>query len=81
MTGVHMHIGSNILDTDTFLEAMKVILSVAKELPNLEFIDFGGGIGAPYQEDAEPLDLQVIGQQASDVMTALQGVWTRIKGA
>ena len=69
VVGVHMHIGSNILDTDTFLGAMQVILSVAKELPNLEFIDFGGGIGVPYKEGETPLDLGVIGKQASDVMT------------
>ena len=66
--GCHMHIGSGILNADVYLAAMKVILSVAKQLPNLQFINFGGGIGIPYKEDDQAIDLQKVGNAASSMM-------------
>lgn len=68
--GAHMHIGSNVLEAATFREAMGVILSVARELPHLEFIDFGGGLGVPYNENQAPLDLPTIGRSAGELMRA-----------
>lgn len=48
--GVHQHIGSGILDPDKFIEAMRVLLNVAKSFDDLNFVDFGGGIGVPYKK-------------------------------
>lgn len=60
--GVHMHIGSGILEVTPFKIALKkyfeIIEKVVKEKKiKFEFIDFGGGIGVPYKTDAKPLDL------------------------
>ena len=43
--------------------AMNVLLKVADKdkFPDLEFIDFGGGIGVPYKPDESPLDLKEFG--------------------
>lgn len=68
IVGVHMHIGSNILDVDVYLEAMQVILDVARQLEHLEFIDFGGGLGVPYKPDDQPLDVEALGSRASQLM-------------
>ena len=57
-----MHIGSGSLDATAFVEAMEVILSVAKQLPNLQFIDFGGGLGVPYRPDQNALDIPALGR-------------------
>ena len=51
--GIHCHIGSQILDVEPFSIACKVIMDIAKKLTvqlgiKLEFIDFGGGLGIPY---------------------------------
>jgi diaminopimelate decarboxylase len=53
--GIHMHIGSQILDPGTYGEAtsklMNVVCSLKKELGiDLRFIDIGGGFGIKYQE-------------------------------
>ena len=61
VVGCHMHIGSGSLDATAFVEAMEVILSVAKQLPNLKFIDFGGGLGVPYRPDDQALDIPALG--------------------
>ncbi|MBC7473795.1 MAG: diaminopimelate decarboxylase [Candidatus Sericytochromatia bacterium] len=55
--GIHQHIGSNILDENTFLSAVDVLLKSAKELPDLDFIDFGGGLGIPYEPGEKRLNL------------------------
>ncbi|MFC1735601.1 diaminopimelate decarboxylase [Candidatus Hydrogenedentota bacterium] len=60
--GVHQHIGSGILDPALFKIAMKVILDVAKAIPGLEYIDFGGGIGVPYAPDEEHIDVPELGK-------------------
>lgn len=68
--GCHMHIGSGILDAEVYARAMAVILGVAAQLPNLQFIDFGGGIGIPYRDGQPPVDLPALGAKASELMTA-----------
>ena len=45
-----MHISSNVLDADAYRGAMAVILDVALQLPDLRFIDVGGGLEVPHQE-------------------------------
>lgn len=60
--GIHMHIGSGILDVNTFKIAAEKYLEIVKKITenldiNFEFIDFGGGIGIPYRPEEEPLNI------------------------
>jgi len=62
--GIHMHIGSGILEVKPFQSALEKLLSVARRAHeksgiDFEFIDVGGGIGVPYEPDERTLDLQV----------------------
>ncbi len=75
--GCHMHIGSGILDAGVYARAMAVILQVAARLPNLRFIDFGGGIGIPYRADQQPMDLAALGAKASELMAAFAASYGR----
>jgi diaminopimelate decarboxylase len=65
IVGIHEHIGSGILDTEKFILAMKVLLSVIikhkEKLSCLEFVDFGGGIGVPYKPEQSPIDFDEFG--------------------
>ena len=70
VVGCHMHIGSNVLNAAVYGQAMEVLLAAAGQLPHLQFIDFGGGLGVPYHEDQAPLDLAAVGQCADDMMAA-----------
>jgi diaminopimelate decarboxylase len=65
--GIHQHIGSQILNPDTFIEAMKVMFEVAVFFPELTFIDFGGGFGVPYQPGEKPLDLALLGRKMTSI--------------
>ena len=72
LTGVHQHIGSGIRDFSKFAEAMEVLLKVlrAHVLPDLEYVNFGGGIGVPYRPTEQPLDLKKFGAMLTDKFSA-----------
>ena len=60
--GIHMHIGSGILDVEPYVLAVEKLLSIAKRVHdevgvNFEFIDIGGGFGVPYKPEDQEFDL------------------------
>jgi diaminopimelate decarboxylase len=60
--GMHMHIGSGILELEPYVLAVMKLLSIAKRVHdevgiNFEFIDIGGGLGVPYKPEEKELDL------------------------
>ncbi len=62
IVGVHMHIGSGILEVEPFLPAITRLMEIACHVQDeagseLEFIDIGGGLGVPYKPEEEELDL------------------------
>jgi len=50
VVGLHMHTGSDILDADVFLKIAEILFGVARDFPNLRFIDFGSGFKVGYKE-------------------------------
>ncbi len=69
IVGIHEHIGSGILETGKFLAAMKILLTIIDKhrdkFSDLEFVDFGGGIGVPYRPDQKQIDFKVFGSAVS----------------
>jgi diaminopimelate decarboxylase len=62
--GIHMHVGSGVLDVEPFLLALDKLLGIAKKVHDelgitFEFVDMGGGLGVPYKPEEKPLDLNV----------------------
>jgi diaminopimelate decarboxylase len=60
--GIHMHIGSGILELEPYIAAVEKLLSIAKRVHDevgidFEFIDIGGGFGVPYKPEDKDLDL------------------------
>jgi len=60
--GIHMHIGSGILDVEPYVLAVEKLLSIAKRVHDevgieFEFIDIGGGFGVPYKPEDQEFDL------------------------
>jgi diaminopimelate decarboxylase len=58
ITGVDMHIGSQITELSPFENAVTLIVELARELMRdghkLAHVDFGGGLGIPYHPENEP---------------------------
>ena len=60
--GIHMHIGSGIMDVTPYIKSGERLLEVAWKINtelgiNFDFIDFGGGMGVPYKPEDKELDL------------------------
>jgi diaminopimelate decarboxylase len=60
--GMHMHIGSGILEVEPYVAAVEKLLKIAKRVHeevgiDFEFIDIGGGYGIPYKPEEKELDL------------------------
>ncbi len=60
--GLHMHTGSDILDTEVFLQGADVLLSYAALFPNLKFVDFGSGFKVPYHPEDLETDIDALAQ-------------------
>jgi diaminopimelate decarboxylase len=58
VTGVDMHIGSQITDLDPYDNAAALLAELARDLMaaghRLHHIDLGGGLGVPYRDDNAP---------------------------
>ncbi len=57
--GIHKHIGSQITDTKTYVEALSKIISLYDKLTKFDmkinYIDIGGGLGITYKDEEPPL--------------------------
>lgn len=65
VTGMHMHTGSDIVDVDVFLRGADILLDVAKDFPDLEFIDFGSGFKVKYKPSDNTTDITELGDKLS----------------
>ena len=66
--GIHMHVGSGVLNVEPFLLALDKLLSVAKKVHDeigihFEFVDMGGGLGVPYKPEDKELDLSLFSEK------------------
>ena len=66
--GIHMHIGSGILEVTPYVLAVEKLLSIAKRVHDevgidFEFIDIGGGFGVPYKPEDKEFDLAEFGSK------------------
>ena len=67
LAGINHHLGSLVMTKEPYLTGAVELLDVAKQFPGLSVIDFGGGLGVPYEEGGARLDL-------NDLSTALDGM-------
>ncbi|HKL02610.1 MAG TPA: diaminopimelate decarboxylase [Cryomorphaceae bacterium] len=70
VNGMHMHTGSDILDVDVFLRGAKLLLDVAKDFKNLDYIDFGSGFKVAYKPDDISTDIEELGDKMTDLFAA-----------
>ena len=64
--GVHMHTGSDILDPEVFLSGAEILLNIAKEFPDLDYIDFGSGFKVAYKPGDVETDIEELGGRISE---------------
>jgi diaminopimelate decarboxylase len=63
--GVHVHTGSDILDSDIFIAASKLILSVVDQFDKVKYVDFGSGFKVAYKDNGLSTDIGQFGKDFS----------------
>jgi diaminopimelate decarboxylase len=71
LKGLHFYRGTGTNATKAFTEAIDTVLSLATQLPDWSYLDFGGGFGYPYQPDGVAFAWPEFGRVLSDRLTAL----------
>ena len=60
IAGLHMHIGSQLLDAAPFGEALAKVADFCRQLkakyPTFKYLDIGGGLGINYKPDQQAMD-------------------------
>ena len=74
--GFHIYAGSQALKADAIIEMQAQTLALVAELTTAigvspPHVNLGGGFGIPYFPGDEPVDIQAIGAELSDVFDAL----------
>lgn len=59
--GLHIHTGSDIKETEAFLQTAEVLFNTAIYFENLKFIDFGSGFKVAYKEDDVVTNVEELG--------------------
>ena len=71
--GLHMYAGTNTRAPRRFLDCLDRLLEAARQLPDLAYVDVGGGYGIAYREGQTPLDLDRLGAEVTARLEALSG--------
>ncbi|HEY4002752.1 MAG TPA: decarboxylase, partial [Candidatus Xenobia bacterium] len=71
LTGLHMYAGTNTRRISRFVDGLDRLLTAAATVPDLQYVDLGGGYGVPYRDGQQPLDLSALGRVVGDRMDAL----------
>lgn len=71
LTGLHMYAGTNTLRAGRFLQGFDRMLDAAGVLPDLAYLDLGGGFGVAYEERKLPFPLAELGVEISARMEEL----------
>ena len=76
--GVHLFMGTQILDVDVLLGQYRKGLQIARRLADrlgrpLDTVDFGGGLGIPYFAHETELDMEKLREGLASLMKKIEG--------
>lgn len=72
LQGLHIHTGSEIVETEVFMQMSDIFFGMAKDFQDLKFIDFGGGFKVAYKKDDKITDLPAIGSRLVEKFRAFE---------
>jgi diaminopimelate decarboxylase len=61
VAGLHMHTGSEIVDTDIFLQGAQILMEAGRRFKTIRFFDFGGGFKVPYKAGDKETNIEELG--------------------
>lgn len=77
VVGLHTHLGSDIFDIGPAVRALEILIELSEQLPELEYVDVGGGWGVPFMPDDPEFDMETYGTRVSRLMSDLSNQRSR----
>jgi diaminopimelate decarboxylase len=71
LVGVHSYFGTDLMQPDVLLDGLSRLAAAAEQLPDLEYLDVGGGFGVSEGFDRE-FDLAAYRRGAAEIMLRLE---------
>jgi diaminopimelate decarboxylase len=68
LNGVHVYLGTNLMDLDSFRRGAAEVLRIAARFAELEYVDFGGGVGVKSRFSDAAFDLDGYGAMIAEQM-------------
>ncbi|MEG4630391.1 decarboxylase [Microcoleus sp. AR_TQ3_B6] len=71
LSGLHFYRGTGTNSTAAFTQVIDTIIAVAQQLPDWEYLDFGGGFGYPYRSGGTAFDWELFGAELTRKISQL----------
>ena len=63
LNGLLIHTGSEILEIDVFLKMGEILFTIARDVPSIKSLDFGGGFKVAYKKGDKTTDIKELGSR------------------
>jgi bifunctional diaminopimelate decarboxylase / aspartate kinase len=67
IVGLHAHTGSGVLVASAWLDTGRQLLKLLEKLPDVRYIDVGGGLGVPEKAGQPPFDLKALDTALAEI--------------
>ncbi|MHC5738504.1 diaminopimelate decarboxylase family protein [Nostoc sp.] len=71
LSGLHFYRGTGTNATAAFTQVIDTVIAIAQQLPDWEYLDFGGGFGYPYHHNKTAFDWEIFGAELTERITRL----------
>jgi diaminopimelate decarboxylase len=71
LSGLHFYRGTGTNATQAFTQVIDAVIATAQQLPDWEYLDFGGGFGYPYHAGGVEFDWELFGAELTQKLTAV----------
>ncbi|MDB5229196.1 MAG: diaminopimelate decarboxylase [Chitinophagaceae bacterium] len=75
--GLNIHTGSELKDVEIFAKGIEVLFEVAKQFPELKFLDLGGGFKVPYEPGEEGTDIEKLAEKVKEEFNWFEKTYNR----
>ncbi|MBL8226118.1 MAG: bifunctional aspartate kinase/diaminopimelate decarboxylase [Chromatiales bacterium] len=77
VVGLHAHVGSGILASETWQRVGADLVAIAQDFPDVRVLDLGGGLGVPEKAGQPGLDLAAVDASLAEIRAARPGteIW------
>jgi diaminopimelate decarboxylase len=71
LSGLHFYRGTGTNATQAFTQVIDTVIATAQQLPDWQYLDFGGGFGYPYQADRVAFDWGIFGTELTNTLYSI----------